>query len=439
MTRRTSRSCQNAATRRASPRFAPRFIAAGMPTGKNVAAIDFTPPTRPAVSMKTLAAAPEIEPLLEEVTRFCRGRLAPLAERPECRVPPADVAALTAEATELGLLNPTREPAAGLWDRVDVVAGRQFGIRALAIVAEHNAGVAYHLHQRALAALALRRLHADFAGATVVAIQGRFGLARGSLARLLQGRDLLTDDVATLRDYFFDRDQQAAEAWSGIFMATDHWRWLLVPSLTEDRHWRWRLYERGDLEVAQLPASHGLEEVPCWQWRPKVGIEATLLDELVYADATEGARAEPLYAALFDLEQRALLAIALGLVRRAHALAVEYAAIRVQGGKRLQAHPAVQALLGRGAAVANAQALALSRLAALPLGVASLGDVIATRAEAHDPLCAAANDQLQVFGGLGYIRDTGIERRVRDLNHLRQLCGTPPELRIFLAAWKTSP
>ena len=56
--------------------------------------------------------------------------------------------------------------------------------------------------------------------------------------------------------------------------------------------------------------------------------------------------------------------------------------------------------------------------------------------QVHNLLCAAANDALQVFGGLGYLPETGLEKIVRDNNHLRLLCGTSRELMLFLAEWE---
>ncbi|MBN1852596.1 MAG: hypothetical protein JW829_07720 [Pirellulales bacterium] len=54
----------------------------------------------------------------------------------------------------------------------------------------------------------------------------------------------------------------------------------------------------------------------------------------------------------------------------------------------------------------------------------------------HPLLCAAANDAMQVFGGSGYTREIGLEKIVRDCNHLRLICGTPDELLLFLSEWE---
>jgi len=62
--------------------------------------------------------------------------------------------------------------------------------------------------------------------------------------------------------------------------------------------------------------------------------------------------------------------------------------------------------------------------------------ILALRAEAHPLLCRAANDAMQIFGGSGYMRDTGMEKIVRDENHLRALCGSSSELSLVVAEWE---
>jgi alkylation response protein AidB-like acyl-CoA dehydrogenase len=40
------------------------------------------------------------------------------------------------------------------------------------------------------------------------------------------------------------------------------------------------------------------------------------------------------------------------------------------------------------------------------------------------------------LGGAGYTCEAGLEKIVRDGNHLRLLCGTAAELRMFLSEWE---
>jgi alkylation response protein AidB-like acyl-CoA dehydrogenase len=77
------------------------------------------------------------------------------------------------------------------------------------------------------------------------------------------------------------------------------------------------------------------------------------------------------------------------------------------------------------------------RLAAdRPLGLDRTADIALVRLAAHPALSRAANHAVQVFGGLGYMRDTGAEAVVRDCMQLRLMNGTPTELSLFVAAWE---
>ena len=66
---------------------------------------------------------------------------------------------------------------------------------------------------------------------------------------------------------------------------------------------------------------------------------------------------------------------------------------------------------------------------------AGLGAQLGRRAPARGrvPCRTKTAGACDFFGGLGYIRETGIERIVRDVNHLRLLAGTPDELLLFLS------
>jgi alkylation response protein AidB-like acyl-CoA dehydrogenase len=108
----------------------------------------------------------------------------------------------------------------------------------------------------------------------------------------------------------------------------------------------------------------------------------------------------------------------------------------VQGGKPIKQHVAVQQMLADCRSTVETVELLLQSLAGLALTRENLGKVFNVRAQAHNLLCTAANHVLQVFGGSGYVRETGLEKIVRDNNHLRLLCGSPSELLLFLSEWE---
>jgi len=182
-----------------------------------------------------------------------------------------------------------------------------------------------------------------------------------------------------------------------------------------------------------LPHSHGLNETLVWQWQPGDRPPRRLAAEHAAAGHEAGLAT---YLAAFQLNALALIAIAWGAVQQGYDKAREYAALRRQGGAPIQQHAAVRLMLARAAGVLRTVSLLCDRLACLPVARESLGTVVAVRGEAHDLLCAAANESLQTLGGAGYTCEAGLEKIVRDGNHLRLLCGTPDELRMFLSEWE---
>lgn len=417
-------------------------------------------PPCPSYDMTTPSTETSITPddlplLLAEVGRFCRQSLRPLVERPfsnptEQTLSGEDFTTLTAEAAKFGLLgdlDQDEESAAGLWASTEG-SGLSFSLRALQRIAEDNAGVAFHFHQLALGDWLRRRLQMDVQGGgspTIACLQGTLGLARHSLPRLLRGRPLGEDDVAMLRDYFVGFDHEAeGDSRPLLFQAADDWQQLLVPQFSESQSLRFSLFERADLKLAdgadsgftRLEQSHGLDETSTWQWLPDDTQPRQTFDnhDLNTAAYTEALR----------LNALALVAIGLGAFQRGYAKAKDYAAIRVQGGKTIDQHAAVQKMLANGSSTIRTIELMLQGLCQSTDSNTnhagdrhdSLAAAFSVRAQAHDMLCTAANDQLQVFGGLGYVQETGLEKIARDNNHLRQLCGTPSELQLFLAEWE---
>jgi acyl-CoA dehydrogenase len=75
------------------------------------------------------------------------------------------------------------------------------------------------------------------------------------------------------------------------------------------------------------------------------------------------------------------------------------------------------------------------RACARPVGELDLGMVAASRATLYEVLCLAADQVVQVHGGIGYMRDAGAEKILRDMNMLRLQAGGTREIRLFLAGW----
>lgn len=98
-------------------------------------------------------------------------------------------------------------------------------------------------------------------------------------------------------------------------------------------------------------------------------------------------------------------AIACGVARRAEQMALEYAAQRYQGGGPIIGHGAVRDMLAR---------MAERRLTLCARADEGLASALAYRIAATDAAVATTTDAVQVFGGMGYMVETGIEKLMRD-------------------------
>jgi alkylation response protein AidB-like acyl-CoA dehydrogenase len=106
-------------------------------------------------------------------------------------------------------------------------------------------------------------------------------------------------------------------------------------------------------------------------------------------------------------------AIAHGIARRAYQMALEYARARRQGGIAIIEHDAVSDMLS---------AMAV-RLACWPQTAGGHGpepgraQALAAKIAATDAAAATTTDAVQVFGGTGYMVETGAEKLMRDAKY----------------------
>jgi len=346
--------------------------------------------------VETLDAALAGE-ILEAVAAFADGVIGPATARPEAPPSPEQVDAIVEEAAELGILG---DSGAGLWEAPRLPASVALSHRALARLATRSAGIALQLHTLALGRVLCRRL----------------GLAPSGRAIPL----LPTPTDLPIPD--------RAPAESGFVQAAG-WDALLVPGAeAEPGHLGWALYGADTLDREVVPDSHGLEETRTWAVR-------------IPADVEPAARATSEATLLFEalgMEALGLVAIGLGSCRDALARARTYASERRQGGQLLREHPAIQLLLGRCRANIDAVAALLDHVETAPTTPAALCTALGLRSVAHPLLCEAATDALQVLGGYGYMRDYGMERALRDNQHLKLRAGPPDTLRLFLGLREVS-
>jgi alkylation response protein AidB-like acyl-CoA dehydrogenase len=167
--------------------------------------------------------------------------------------------------------------------------------------------------------------------------------------------------------------------------------------------------------VLALPAgAPGLKVEPC---ELQLGLRAAAAARVSLSGAAAEEASPPAEAAATAAASMALLragaaAIARGVARRAHEVALEYAKERMQGGVTIVEHDAVRRMLA-----------AMSvRLAATPAPPgAELDDIAALTAKvaATEAAVATSTDAVQVFGGTGYMHETGVEKLMRDAKYLQ--------------------
>ena len=362
--------------------------------------------------------------LLAEVDRFARERVAAATARAETPIGAAVLEQLSQEAAALGLLSTaTGESGFGIWEHVDHAGAMAFNIGALTQLGRANAGVAFAWHRTALARwvagqLALELDAASLLGTTLVST-GHYGLARTSVARWLKSAALHGDEVALLADWL-DRGAHAT-----VVVAPHAWRTLLWPVWSDGRI-AWQLAHRDRLDVQPCRAQHGLDELAAFQVR-----DASSTAELKPLD---DAASRLIYGRTLKMDMIGLLAIAAGALVRGQELATDYAAIRTQGGKIIAGHPAVQWMLGDIEIARHHADVALASLAR-PIDDIDAGAVAATRVSAHALLCDAANQVVQLHGGIGYMCEAAPEKIVRDQNMLKLQAGGTREAHAFLAGW----
>ena len=155
----------------------------------------------------------------------------------------------------------------------------------------------------------------------------------------------------------------------------------------------------------------------------KMGQRASPAAELVFDNVTvpedhligpEGGAWE-LNRLIMVMSRPAVAAIALGIARAAYERALEYAESRVQGGKQIVHHQAVQLMLADMAIrVEAARHLVIAAARSFMSGRPSLKLSSMAKTFAGDAAVANALDAIQIMGGYGYMHEYGVEKLLRD-------------------------
>ncbi len=373
--------------------------------------------------MTIALTASDIEMVCEQAERFGRGEVFPLVACHEKTITNEQLESLVLKALQTGFIAELEPSGMGLWEQQEQPP--LISVKLLSILSEFNSGAALQFHLFALARYLLHSLSlsSDVTESTALALHGCYGLGRDALPTFLLGRKLSPSQFDFLQNWFLGGDSLPV-----VFYGHSNWKKLLYPSLDDSGKLLFKMIDREQLTVESLHHSHGFSELNAFRCGSLAGVNGSSIYLL------ENDR--KLYNQLLQYNGLGLMAIALGGLRRSWKIASEYAAIREQGGEKINRHAAVQLLLGKVIAAMESASSELEHFASQPVSEQRLPQLFAIRSRFHPQICDAANACMQVMGGIGYMQDTGVEKVIRDCNALRVMAGTPTDLCLFVAEWE---
>ncbi|MES2090206.1 MAG: acyl-CoA dehydrogenase family protein [Pseudomonadota bacterium] len=367
----------------------------------------------------------------DAVARFTHEAIAPLFARPERIASPQDCRRALDGLLELGVLNTGPDAGLGLWDLPASALGRRLSLAYLQVVAQSSAALAYQMHLQAMARYLdrLAGVH-DAQGLPLVLLQGHQGLGREAVVHHINGAVLPPDQAAMLADNWCWPDAMHPR----LLNALPDWTALWLCTWRDGAGWGWHRVDRQALSGTPMAPGFGLDELP---------IEAVhaLTDASVatasLSGSLSGEAAASAWSTLQAVHAMGLLAITQAGVHRAGALAYEQAHLRQQGGQLIARHAAVQQLISLACSTASEAVRDLQIMTQPDAPWPALRELWRMRARHQVRLSMGASAALQVFGGMGYMKDTGMEKLLRQTHHLRLLGGSPFELAMCVACWDT--
>jgi len=176
----------------------------------------------------------------------------------------------------------------------------------------------------------------------------------------------------------------------------------------------------------------------------KMGIRASATRELIFEDCLVPAEniigregmGFIMTMRLFDLSRPGIGAQAVGVAQGAMEAAVDYAKKRIQFGHPIISFQAVQHMLANMATdVEAARALVYAVARTVDSGAKNIGlESAMAKVFASDVAMRVTTDAVQIFGGVGYMRDYPVEKMMRDAKITQIYEGTNQVLRNVIAA-----
>jgi len=353
---------------------------------------------------------------LDGVAQFAQQQVIPETTPYETPMDGQTLIRLANELEALGIIAPLEEVPLGLW--ADVAETSTLNLDLLRLIGKANAALALVIQRKALTHWLLRATGLATNGTDIaLTLTGHYGLARSSLGKWLNGHSRLADEDTVLLSDWLDRQRHGSTLWT-----TAHCKQVLWP-LWKGDNIQWQLIDKGQLDI-NSEIAHGLNELDFF-----TAINSSAATGITTNLAREDSR--KLYKNLLKMELLGLTAIGLGVLDRSSELAIEFAAMRVQGGTKIQEHAAVQIMLSEIRSTIKQVTHTLRGLQG-SIDHIPVSDAAAIRLNSSDLLVHACHQVIQIHGGMGYMRDTGPEKYVRDQNMLRLASGGVSSLLLLI-------
>lgn len=366
----------------------------------------------------------DVNLLLTLVRHLSSRDIAPLVERHETPANSAQCRAVLEQFREHGILSSTTDRSHGLWDNLTSPGFVSLSLAILREVAQVSPAIAYLLHVRGLSNWL------DFSagislGNSTLSIDRSSPSGGRIMGVSLAGFPLSNHESQALTVAWGPLGPESQALLLDVEDQTSMW----LPQWAPHSGWHMARTETTHLDT-HTSKLHGLDELT-------VGLvgAGSPIDKHSANDGSIAHLPQDHVVQTFSAYGLGLLAISLGAAERALAQARRYARERTQGSLPIAQYDAVAELLEHAEqAIAIAEA-SMTALASVEEPRSRLQQVWRTRATVQPLLTAAGSDSLQAFGGIGYMRDMGAEKVLRDLNTLRRLGGSPQELTLRCAGF----
>lgn len=302
-----------------------------------------------------------------------------------------------------------------IWNyREEEFLSRFQNIISLVLLGAINGGLSYIVHQYCLSMYIHMYLKTQNAKTQnepfFILLQGNYGLARNLLAKFLYKKEIPEEEKNHLKNYFEYPNPLTIQIPDFI----NHFAFFTINEDTDDFTLNIAKIKNRNI----LSPSHGLDEIPT------VNTEyETLYSFLVPID---------FYINLLTKEIIGTISIATGRLLYSLQKAFQYTQERIQGGQIIYNYPAIQNLIYNADSILEVSINSLHTCCDNFNHHDLLLKVFRIKKQIFPLLLQGASDCLQTHGGYGYMKDYGLEKAYRDINHLKQLLGTSNEISLFL-------